>query len=77
MFMREPKYIVGDKWYAGPKCNGYKKGTILKILDVIGFKKNKKLLVTDKDGNRSVISYKALWKKCKKGSKDWLISQSF
>jgi len=70
MFVKGPKYVVGDKWYAGSKCNGYKKGTILNILDVIGSGKNKKLRVTDRDGNESIISYKTLWKKCKKSSKD-------
>lgn len=70
MSVRGPKYIVGDKWYAGPKCNGYEKGTILEILDVIGYGKYKKLYVTDKEGNKSVISYKTLWKRCKKGSGD-------
>lgn len=69
MFMKGPKYILGGKWYAGSKCNGYEKGTILEILDIIGYGKYKKLRVTDKDGNESVISYKTLWKKCKKDSK--------
>lgn len=70
MFKKGPKYVVGDKWYAGPKCNGYKKGTTLKILEVIGFGQEKNLRVTDKEGNESEISYKALWKKCKKDAKD-------
>lgn len=74
MFRKGPKYIVGGKWYAGPKCNGYKKGVILRILDVIGFGKNKKLRVTDEEGNESIISYKALWKKCKNGPEDQFIS---
>lgn len=66
MFMEGPKYLVGDRWYAGSKCNGYKKGTILEILGVIGYGKHKKLRVTDEEENESVISYKTLWKKCKK-----------
>ena len=69
MFKKGPKYVVGDKWYAGRKCNGYEKGTILQILAVIGSGKDKELRVTDKDGNQHVISYKTLWKKCKKSPK--------
>ena len=42
-----PKYKPGDKWYAGPKCNGYARGTVVVILKVIGTGKNKKLCVAD------------------------------
>lgn len=66
MFGKGPKYVVGDKWYAGSKCNGYEeKTTILEILEVIGYGKDKKLRVMDRDGNQSIISYKTLWKQCK------------
>lgn len=60
-----PKYKPGDKWYAGPKCNGYKKGDMLEILKVIGKGRKKKLLVVDVKGTQSVVSYKTFWKKCK------------
>lgn len=59
------KYKPGDKWYAGPYCNGYDKGDIVEIQAVIGRGRRKKLCVEDVHQNRSIVSFKTLWKKCK------------
>lgn len=59
------KYFVGGRWFAGYRCNGYNRGTLLEILEVLGYGRKKKLRVRDIDGNTSVVSFKTLWKKCK------------
>lgn len=66
---RGPRYVPGDMWFAGPRCNGYAKGDILRILRVSGEGSSKKLLVTDAEGNESWVSFKTLWKKVKTSRK--------
>lgn len=60
-----PKFQKGDKWYADSHCNGYEKGDILEIVEVLGSGRKKKLRVKNIEGKESVVSFKTLWKKCK------------
>lgn len=62
------KYKVGDKWFVKSGCNGYKKGTIVEIVKVLGHGPDKELLIKDENEdlkNSHKVSYKKMWKKCK------------